>query len=382
MLELISARLGIQSRYTTDGVLEFYRLGTETFLVGVQPEGPAAGGGGGASLGSSGGGSSSGASGGSGGSGGSSTVSAQKAFSSTVDVVRSLLSSAGSVASNEATRQIIVTDSPDVLATVRDSIAEMNRQLTLRIGLYVQVVNCVETRSVSAGVDWSALYTATLAKYGYALNYVSPVSTSSVADGTFLLSSTKGSAASTRWTGSSALLRALAEAGNTCTERTQTFLTTNGKAIAYALTNSFDYVSSTSASQTSGSNTIAIAVNTKTQTVGRTLSALPVSIGEGNVSVDLSIAESSLNSLTQQSTGSGASQQTVQLPDTSAQTSKHTVVLAPNEAIVIAGLEGTSNGTQRRSLGDNISPWLGGNAGANSRTERSFVVVSAQAMEP
>ena len=370
ILDLISVRLGISSRYTADGYLEFYRLASESFTVSTQPGdttfssqlGQTAQGGNNFSANTN-----------------MSTNTTTRSFTATVEVVRSLLTPVGTAIGNESTRQITVTDTAEVLSSVRALMTETNRALSTQIGIWVQVVSCVETRATDVGVDWFALYEAVLSKYGYNINFSGPKPVVNDNGGVFSISSIPGATGSSRWQGSSAFLRALAESGNTCVERRQTLFTTNGRPVAYAITNSFDYVSQTTAS-TTGVNAVAVGITTKTQTVGRILSALPVTIGEGHVSLDLTLNESILNALKQQSSGTGSAQQTVQLPDISAQQSRHTVVLAANEAAVIAGIDGVTHKEQRRALADNISPVFGGGVSGEARMERVFIVVSARSL--
>lgn len=157
--------------------------------------------------------------------------------------------------------------------------------------------------------------------------------------------------------------------------------TTNGRPVAYALTNQFDYVSSTTAA-TGGVSGVAVGIQTKTQTVGRILSVLPVTVGEGAVSVDLSLNESVLNELRQQSSGTGTSQQTVQLPDISANQSRHTVVVGDGEIAVIASIGGSLMRTGRRAFGEQISPAFGGGVSGESQAERLLILVSARLIPP
>jgi hypothetical protein len=147
LLELINARLGINSRYTQEGVLEFYRLATATFTVAVQPGDVSYS----SQLGQT----------STGGTNFTSTanVASQmqaRAFSSVVEAVRSMLTPAGTLVGTEITRQITVTDTREVLDAVRAHIRSTNRSLGSQIAVNVQVFNCVDKSQTNYGVDWLA----------------------------------------------------------------------------------------------------------------------------------------------------------------------------------------------------------------------------------
>jgi type IVB pilus formation R64 PilN family outer membrane protein len=371
ILDLVKARVGINARYTEDGALEFYRLSTRTFQIAALPGdqqyttqlGQTATGGNNFQATAN------------------VTTSANlRPFGSSVSAVRAMLTVAGTVVDNDATRTLTVTDTDDVLDAVSRYINDENRLLRRQVVLEIRTVSFRSNNINDLNFNWEALYTAVLEKYGYTINFASPIFRAGENAGQLGVLSTKGSKGDSRWTGSQAFISALDEIGDTKIERANILYTTSGRSVAYAVTNTFDYVYQTTSSAAS-LTAVSTGIQTKTDTVGRILSLLPVVINENAVAVDVMLNESRLIALKPFTTGQGIAQQTVQLPDKVAEQSRHSLILRDGDELVFSGLAQGDDALAKRSFGENISPLFGGGVKAQQQVTRTFLTIKVRVLD-
>lgn len=371
ILELVKARVGINARYTEDGYLEFYRLSTRTFQIAALPGDQQYS----TQLGQN-------------ATGGNNfqatanvTTSANlRPFSSSVQAVRAMLTVAGTVVDNEATRTLTVTDTDDVLDTVARYINDENRLLRRQVVVEIRTVSFRGNNINDLNFNWEALYTAVLERYGYRISFGSPVTTPTEGSAQLGVVSLAGSQVDGRWKDSSAFISALDEIGDTKIERSNILYTTSGRSVAYAVTNTFDYVYQTTSSAAS-LTAVSTGIQTKTDTVGRILSLLPVVVNENAVAVDVMLNESRLVALKPFTTGQGIAQQTVQLPDKVAEQSRHSLILRDGDELVFSGLAQADDSHTRRSLGEDISPVLGGGVRAQQQATRTFLTIKVRVLD-
>lgn len=371
MLELVKARVGINARYTDDGYLEFYRLSTRTFQIAALPGDQQYS----TQLGQN-------------ATGGNNfqatanvTTSANlRPFSSSVQAIRAMLTVAGTVVDNEATRTITVTDTEDVIDTVTRFIAEENRLLRRQVVVEIRTVSFRGNNINDVNFNWEAMYTAILEKYGYKITFGSPVTSPSAGSGQLGVVSLAGSQADGRWKDSSAFITALDELGDTKIERSNILYTTSGRSVAYAVTNTFDYVYQTTSSAAS-LTAVSTGIQTKTDTVGRILSLLPVVVNENAVAIDVMLNESRLIALKPFTTGQGIAQQTVQLPDKVAEQSRHSLILRDGDELVFSGLAQADDALTKRSFAENVSPVFGGGVKAQQQATRTFLTIKVRVLD-
>jgi len=371
MLELVKARVGINARYTEDGYLEFYRLSTRTFQVTALPGdqnyttqlGQNATGGNNFTATAN-----------------VTTTATLKPFSSSVQSVRAMLTVAGTVVDNEATRTITVTDTDDVLDAVSRFLAEENRLLRRQVVVELRTVSFRSNKINDLNFNWEALYTAILERYGYRVSVGSPIVSPTENSGVIGITALPGTAVDGRWNGSSAFIAALDEIGDTKIERSNILYTTSGRSVAYAVTNTYDYVYQTTSSAAS-LTAVSTGIQTKQDTVGRILSLLPVVVNENAVAVDVMLNESRLIALKNFTTGQGIAQQTVQLPDKLAEQSRHSLILRDGDELVFSGLSQGDDTNTTRSLAEQISPIFGGGVKAQQQTVRTFLTIKVRVLD-
>lgn len=371
MLELVKARVGINARYTEDGYLEFYRLSTRTFQVTALPGdqnyttqlGQNATGGNNFTATAN-----------------VTTTATLRPFSSSVQAVRAMLTVAGTVVDNEATRTISVTDTDDVLDAVSRFLAEENRLLRRQVVVELRTVSFRSNKINDVNFNWEALYTAILERYGYRVSVASPLVAAAENSGVIGITALPGTAVDGRWNGSSAFIAALDEIGDTKIERSNILYTTSGRSVAYAVTNTYDYVYQTTSSAAS-LTAVSTGIQTKQDTVGRILSLLPVVVNENAVAIDVMLNESRLIALKNFTTGQGIAQQTVQLPDKLAEQSRHSLILRDGDELVFSGLAQGDDSSTTRSLAEQISPIFGGGVKAQQQTVRTFLTIKVRVLD-
>ncbi len=371
MLELVKARVGINARYTEDGYLEFYRLSTRTFQVTALPGdqnyttqlGQNATGGNNFTATAN-----------------VTTTATLRPFSSSVQAVRAMLTVAGTVVDNEATRTISVTDTDDVLDAVSRFLAEENRLLRRQVVVELRTVSFRSSKINDVNFNWEALYTAILERYGYRVSVGSPIVAPTENSGVIGITALPGTGVDGRWNGSSAFIAALDEIGDTKIERSNILYTTSGRSVAYAVTNTYDYVYQTTSSAAS-LTAVSTGIQTKQDTVGRILSLLPVVVNENAVAVDVMLNESRLIALKNFTTGQGIAQQTVQLPDKLAEQSRHSLILRDGDELVFSGLAQGDDTNTTRSLAEQISPVFGGGVKAQQQMVRTFLTIKVRVLD-
>jgi type IVB pilus formation R64 PilN family outer membrane protein len=371
LLDLVRSRLGVNSRYTDEGVLEFYRLSTKTFQVATIPGDQTYT----TQLGQT------ATNSGFNASSSINTNAVVRPFTAVAAAVQSMMTSAGTAVPNDLTRTIAVTDTDEALEAIAQFIEAENRLLARQIAVELTSVSFTTDRQLEYGFDWTAVYTAVLQSYGYKLSVAGPALGPIGNDGVLAVTAIPGLTADGRFNGSAAFLRALSDIGDVQVRQTHVLYTTNGRAVAYTLTKTFDYVSGTTAS-TTGVNAIAVGITTKTDTVGRILTILPASIGDGAIAVDVSLNESVLVSIVPQSSGEGQYKQTVQLVTKAGESSRNTIVLRPGDALVFVGVEGLENSFKRRAFGDNVPVVLGGGESGSNIMRRNFMVMRVRVTDP
>jgi type IVB pilus formation R64 PilN family outer membrane protein len=368
LLDVVAARVSLNTRYTEDGYLEFYRLVTGRFQLHA-PSGSieystTAG-----QTGSA--------------AGGNFAASSNLATKSTIDpgakmiqMSKAMQSSTGSEpVFNELTGTLIVTDTAPVIAAVQSLVESQNKLFTQQVLFEVRTVRVTQNKAAETGVDLTALYQTLSGKYGIGFGGV-PSGVGANAGGINLRILKDGS----RWGGTEAFIKALEESGSSVTTRAHPMGTTNRVPAQYALTRSADVVSKTTATTGSGSAGVAFGIETKTESVGNILTVVPTVIDDRSLFVDLSISESAFDGEpTSFASGSGASQSNVQLVKKLSESFRERRTLRNGETMVLGGLEQSVDSEGRRGMDGRLpSAATGGSdKGSNQRTT-SFILITAR----
>ncbi|AJX35435.1 PilN family type IVB pilus formation outer membrane protein [Burkholderia oklahomensis] len=381
LLDAACARFGVFWKYE-QGTIRFFFTDTRTFQVNAIPGDSSLnasvvsgatsdGASGGSQSGGAGGGASSGAT--SGATSLTANNSANTAVNSQLSVfnglqgaIQSMLSRYGSSVASPATGSISVTDTPDVLERVAAFMAQQNRALSRQVLLNVTVLSVSLSAGDAYGIDWSLVYHTLSAKFGI-VNAFKPVSLTPTAE----LSATVLSPTS-RFNGTSLLIRALSQQGQVRRKTSASVMTLNNQPVPVQVATQVGYLASVSTTNTAnvGSST---ALTPGSVTTGFNMTLLPHVLDDGTVMLQFSTNISSLLALKNvaSSTGGGAMQ--IQTPDIDMRNFLQRVAMKSGETLVISGYEGTNDSLDERGVGAPKMIALGG--GYEAQRAREVIVI-------
>lgn len=367
LFDQLAARYRVHAQFT-NGELEFFRTTTRRFNIGVAP----ATAGGAMSI----------ESGGNGSDGGFNSTTSLKSTFAEVDSAKTLIAgvkqwlSKGSPEPvyNPATGTLTITDTPEVLDKVGEYIESESRLMRRGIDFDVDVIRFSSKRNGQSGVNWQLVYQRIAEMNSTATLFSSPGLGLTGAPGSIGTSFMGGTDGQSRFAGSTAMLAALNEEGTATVLRHITLETVNRVGVMHAINKTFDYVNEVSAS-TSLSG-VAVGQKTKTENVGRTLMLVPSINSDSEASVDITIRESIKNPFGKNTSGSGASQTTVQLLDKDTEVARQRVTLKNGESRVLAAIGNTSHEGTDSTMDEHLSALFGGSVTGNRAKDQYYVVVT------
>lgn len=387
-LDQVSTRLGVDWQYK-DGKIDIRRFITQTFQVAALPGKTEFS----SSMGKRGG-LSQGASGGSGASNTGSTDSSMNvASTSAIDywtsiesAIKAMLSPLGKVSINQATGSVTVTDIRDAVERVRNMVGEENRTLTRQVAFEVQVLSVRGNDDAEYGVDWNLVYSKlTNLAPEWTLSLATPgtlAAATSGAIGMSIVRAVNGDHGITnRTTGSSALFNAMAEVGRVNRVTSQRAITLNRQAVPVAVTSQRAYLAETVPTASSTGGTTSIGLKPGTVTTGFMMNMVPTVTDRNSMILTFSVDMSELMDLETFTSGSGTSQQTIQLPQISATQFIQRVGLKTGETLVLSGFERVIQSYDQRTLDRGVGPGVGGSFKGNQSKESLVVMITPVILE-
>lgn len=378
-LDLLSSRSGISWDYR-DGVISFRRLLTKIFTLKAIPGSSKFD----SSIGKTGAGSTAGS-----GSSASFTSASQIEMKSDFGIwtsldaaIKSMLSPSGKMSMSQATGDITVTDTKDVLDSVGHLIDKENATMTRQVAMRVEVLSVKLDRDNEYGIDWNAVFQSL--NNNFRVSFATPQSGVSALTGNMgvsVLAPTDGAtstATQMKFGGTRAILHALSRFGPVSVVTTANAVTLNRQPVPVAITNSVGYVKETTpaASSVSGGSGGVPGLTTDTITTGFMLNLLPTVLDSNSVLLQFSIGMSDLTRLQTFTSGTGANQQSVQTPEVASTDFLQRVALRPGDTLVLAGYERDSRQYDKRTLGDNVSVGLGGSIVASGSRQAIVILVT------
>ncbi len=373
-LDLVTARSGVSWRFDpAENAVVIYYLDTKTFRIyafddttqmdSTVRSGMTA------STGTSGDGSTGGGSSGiSGDSGSNQTTSVSLKTSILNDIegsVKSMLTPGiGRMALSRATGTLTVTDRPDVLRRVEKTIQQENDSITTQVILNVKVLSVTLTGRDQMSIDWNLVYTSLSNKWGINLKNTVPGIDPSAISGSVSILDTANSA----WSGSSAMIQALAQQGRVSTVRSPSVTTLNLQSAPIQIGKLKSYLASSQVSNVAqvGSTTSLIPGSV---TSGYNMTLLPFVMPDSELLLKININMST--EPTFETVTSGES--TAQFPSYGVQIFDQKVRLRNGETLVLSGFEQDSEDSSKLGTGDPGFFGLGG--GRMRNTERNVIVV-------
>lgn len=291
------------------------------------------------------------------------------------DNVDAVMTRSGSIFANPATGAITLTDTTESVEEADRIIRSGIRAVSRLVKLRVQTIKVTTRNAGEVGVDVSAAISRALANVpDFTVSLGSAANLASTNAGTIGLEVFSGSAA-----GSSAIVKALKEVGDVETSTEIPLATRNRRGIYYNVRKTFSYVASTTpAAATTGGTGGTPGITTAQESVGMKLFLYPEVTNKDTVMLNLSLDQSTLQSLDPFTSGSGPNTQTVQLPNIEGEGSSQQVPIRNGQTIVLTGFDTKSNQYDKRTLGNNIPILAGGSLRASETRSTTIVLVTAE----
>ncbi len=338
LLDKLAAMASLNWKYE-DQRLIFYRTQTRSFVIKTLPGSfkLSSSLGGGAGSGGSGGGGGSG-NGGSGGGGLSGETENQTDFWTGLESnLKALLSSSGKMNLDKNAGYLVVTDGNEVLALVEQYVSQMNQLMMRQITLEVEVVTVDLNEAHAAGIDWQAVSNLNIGSF----TYLTPPAPS-----------TAGTPFSIEFAGingKNALVRALQTFGQVSSAYSGVVVTSNRTPAPISVNNTIAYVRQTSPAVVSGAQVGTVAASTGLTpgqiTTGTNIVLLPMILESNQVLMQCLVSISSLKELTRFDSGSGATQQSVQLPNVDTFTMVQRMAIPSGKTMVVMGYDQSRAGS-------------------------------------
>ena len=360
LLDRIAAMASLNWKYE-DQRLVFYRTQTRQFAIKTLPGsfkltaslGSGGGGGGGGSGGS--GGASGGAS--SGGLGGE-TENQTDFWTGLEANLKSMLSGAGKMNLDKNAGILVVTDGNEVLAMVEQYVNHMNQLMMRQITLEVEVVTVDLNETHAAGIDWQAVSNMRIGN----ITYTSPPATSAAG--------VPFSIEFTGINGRNALLRALQTFGQVSSAYSGVVVTSNRTPAPISVVNTLSYVRQTTpAVINSGQGAAVTATSGLTPgqiTTGTNILLLPMILESNQVLMQCSVSIASLKDLARFDSGSGANQQSIQLPNVDTFTMVQRMAIPSGQTMVVMGYDQARTGSSTNGPYGSVVTGKSGNGNKQS----------------
>ncbi len=380
-LDLVTDQLSLSWEYR-DGVVVIERLRTEFFeIAALESETDY-------HLGLSGADQANATSSGTGSGGTSSTASSSNEVSEhgKSNVVGSVLAAIGqiikdvpgsSVVRSDGSGRIAVTTTKETLSKVRDFVRVENESLLRQAQVQFDVYSVTRSESDERGIEWDAVLSALGGAYTGTFGAPATLASTTAANIGFAILTPAQSgvtnSTTTHFGGSSALLKLLSQFGVSTQHREVSLLALNRTWDRKSSLGGRAYVSATIPGAASTTGVGAPGLVTSTVTTGDRYLAQPFILDNNTVLLKFGIGLSSLVNLVNFTSGTGAAQQTVQTPETTAINDQATVALKAGQILVITGLSRSVSSDDRRTLTDDAPIGLGGSK-TQSRMREEFVI--------
>jgi type IVB pilus formation R64 PilN family outer membrane protein len=242
----------------------------------------------------------------------------------------------GKVTINEATGTIIVTDTRMVVDQVSKLVDYENIIMGRQVSLQVDVITLQIDDKSQFGFDANLVYKSLGNAWGANLNAASTLATTAASGLTYnILPGTNSN-----YNGSSLVLKALNSYGKVVRNESVTLNGRNRTPMPLAEFNSQGYLASTTPASggATAAGTGVPGLTPGNVTSGLFLSALPTILDNNSVILRMSMDSSTLLSIDSISTGTGATLQQIQLPNTKGRKTDHEVTLRGGDALVLVNL--------------------------------------------
>ncbi|UTY55863.1 hypothetical protein [Massilia sp. erpn] len=291
--------------------------------------------------------------------------------------LETVMTRSGQAFANPATGAITLTDTPDAVDAADEIIRNGIKSLSRIVRMRMQTIKVSSKNNGETGLDMSAVVARALQNLpDFRMTYGSPSSLSSTGTGMIRAQVYSGSAA-----GSSAMITALQDIGDVEVSNEIPLSTRNRRGVTYSVRNTFSYVASTTpAAATTGGTGGTPGITTAQDTVGLKLFLVP-EVNRDTITVNIALDQSTLKSLVTFTSGSGASAQSVQLPNKDGEGSSQVVPIRNGQTILLTGFDTKSNQYDKRTLGAHLPVIAGGALRASESRSTTIVLMTAEVVD-
>ncbi|EOZ2655611.1 PilN family type IVB pilus formation outer membrane protein, partial [Escherichia coli] len=255
---------------------------------------------------------------------------------------------------------ITVTDTPQVLETVRTFIEKRNEEMKRQVVLNVEILSIRKTRNEQAGIDWNAVFSDRTLGLSLGSTFTSAAS-DTVTGGVSIVNG--------KLTGSKAFLKALSSQGDVSVVTRNSAVTKNLTPVPMQIANQQSYIESVTTDTTAnvGSST---SLNAATITTGFNMTLLPFILPDSQT-LQLLYSMSLSDKPVIENYESGGSK--AQLPNVDLKTINQTVDLKSGQTVIISGFQQSGRRSGKQGVGTPGFFGLGG--GINSENDDTILVV-------
>lgn len=382
MLDQICNALGLSWEYK-DGSAVIQRYVTRTFALKTPPGSSSFSFSSGKSASNT-----SGSSSGGGGGGGSSGVistgftsetnvkssGTMSPMDSLLDSIKVVMTPAGKVVASPATGSIIVVDAVEGVDRAAKIIDHENEILSRNAKFHVEVVSLTENDQNDTGFDLNAAF-HNLGKLGATL--AAPTSVVSSTSGQLSLN-LLGSGS--RFDGSTAVVKLLKEYGKVKVVHSVDVLARNRNLTPLAIQTQTVYLAQTTPAQSTGSTGSGSVgmpgLTPGVATTGFNITLQPNINDSNDIALQMQIGLIDLDKMETLTSGTGASQQSIEAPQTSGFEFKQDVFLRAGQTMVLSGYERTQAQYTSRRLSNELPLLAGGSFTGNTKRERIFILIT------
>ncbi|MCX8566926.1 MAG: type IVB pilus formation outer membrane protein, R64 PilN family [Glomeribacter sp. 1016415] len=288
--------------------------------------------------------------------------------------IETLMTRAGSIATNAATGTLTLTDTKEVVERADDIITREIHILSRRVLLKLQKIQVLTHDTGTASIDWNLALTQALSKQpDFKLTTHSPVSLAGSHASGLNLNILAGA-----FNHSKTIIQALSEIGRVQSSTELPLTIRNRQPMSYDIGNAFSYVSAALPAGSTGGGARGVpGLKTSQISTGLKLLIYPNATSKDTVDLTFSIEDSMLKSLDRFDAGAGAQSQSVQLPNIDRQGATLHTTVRSGTTIVLTGFERFDDHFRRRTLGAHMPLFSGGSTSASRQRSTTLIVISA-----
>lgn len=301
------------------------------------------------------------------------------AWQEAVDAIKnSILSPTGRMASSKTANLLSMTDGRRQVQQAEKFIDSLNAVYRRQIAVHIEAVTLTFTNNSEFGINWNVV----LSKLNAAGNnttftMTSPsnfVNVNAASAGVNVIKQINGTLG---LTGTQAIVQALESVGKVVKRNSFDTIAMNRRVTPVASFRSTGYVASTTpATAVAGGTGGVPGLTPGNVSFGFGMALIPTIQSDNTLTLDFGLLQSDLLALIPQSSGTGANQQTIELPDQIAQQFAQSMNVETGNTLVISGLEQDTHQSNKRTLGGDLSPGVGGMFTGSTSRQTLIVLIT------